>query len=234
MPKIFKFFSVIFSFIGFILIISGGYSFYSNYVFMDEAELVDAKVIKYDTYRGDKGKTFYTPVYKYNFRGKEYINKQNFSSNIKSHDIGSIVKIYALKIDPNDIRENSFTGLWLGSLIITLVGLFFFSFGFGIFYINYKKSKFAKRLKSIGYPLTGEVVSVVEDLKVSYNKVHPLKLIVEKKSGRSDVQRFESYSDINITSDMVGASVTVYVNQSDKSEYYVDIDSLSGGVTKVS
>lgn len=233
MPRIFKFFSVIFSFIGFALLIGGGYTVYSNYKFMGEAELVDAKVIKYDSYQDNKGGTFYTPVYKYSFQGKEYTNKLNFSSNIKSHDIGGNVTIYVLKVDPNDIRENSFTGLWLGSLIITLVGLFFFSFGVGIFFINYKKSKFAKRLKSIGYPLTGEVVSVVEDLKISYNKVHPLKLIVEKKSGRSDVQRFESFSDTKITSDMVGATVTVYVNQSDKSEYYVDVDSLSGGVSKV-
>lgn len=175
-----------------------------------------AKVIEIEESIDSKENTMYTPKFQYQC-GSEELHEQR--SNIKSNTSYSIDEIVNIKCDPQNpekmtVMETSTFVLF----ILPVIGIAISIFGIVLLKKAIKISAKKKRLKEIWIQLTLNITGIHESWVI----------INERKEYLIDVEHKGEIltSDEGIFSPINSWKITVYINPTDPSEYWIDTESI--------
>ena len=130
-----QWFMVIFGLIGLGLLVGAGIMAYRTKQFVAEAKQATATVTGYNQHESsnDDGgsSTMYTPVLRMELAGREPIEKESGggSTSWKPYKVGSVIRVLYDPDTPEDFRIASTGSLYMGPLIMTLIGAVFLAFG---------------------------------------------------------------------------------------------------------
>ena len=175
-----------------------------------------AKVIEIEESIDSKGDTMYTPKFQYQC-GSEELHEQR--SNIKSNTSYSIDEIVNIKCDPQNsekmtVMETSTFVLFL----LPVIGIAISIFGIILLKKAIKISAKKKRLKEIWIQLTLNITGIHESWVIINGRKEYL-IDVEHKGEILT-------SDEGIFSPINSWKITVYMNPTDPSEYWIDTKSI--------
>ena len=175
-----------------------------------------AKVIEIEESIDSKENTMYTTKFQYQC-GSEELHEQR--SNIKSNTSYSIDEIVNIKCDPQNpekmtVMETSTFVLFL----LPVIGIAISIFGIVLLKKAIKISAKKKRLKEIWIQLTLNITGIHESWVI----------INERKEYLIDVEHKGEIltSDEGIFSPINSWKITVYINPTDPSEYWIDTESI--------
>ena len=121
----------LFAMVGLGLLIATGYWVGSIWDFLDSADLAEGQIVAYESdYDSDSGEYIYYPVVL--FKGREMYEPRQFTSDTgggKSYEIGETVEVLYVPGTSDQPRINSFFSLWLGPIIVGILGLISFAGG---------------------------------------------------------------------------------------------------------
>ena len=121
----------LFALVGLGLLIATWYWVGSTRDFLASADLSEGKVVAYESeYDSDSGETIYYPVVL--FKGREMYEPRQFTADTggrKSYEIGETVEVLYVPGTSDQPRINSFFSLWLGPMIVGILGLMCFAGG---------------------------------------------------------------------------------------------------------
>lgn len=171
------------------------------------------------------GKGTYAPVVTFTKAdGTELRFTSNSSSNPPAYDVGESVTVL---YKGYDYRIKSFSGLYLLPIVFSGFGVLFTSIGLSIPFFRWRRKKKIALLKSVGTVVHAKITEVFHDTSMHINGHSPWRIKAQKNEA-SSVSVFQSDSIWFDPTEFaqVGKEVTVYVNPSKKSEYYVDLSFL--------
>lgn len=176
--------------------------------------------------RNKKYRTEYDVYVQYQANGSTYKTELNGGNG--SMDVGETITVYYDPENPLDVRKSKSAGMQSFAMILSLV---FVAAGVGIGIVPAVKSSKRKKLRETGEQGTAMIVSVDLDRSVRINKRHPYKAqceFTDPVTGEKYLYSSESMmEDIRY---LQGQLVTVYYNPADRSQYYVDLDSVDENV----
>ncbi|MBQ7981299.1 MAG: DUF3592 domain-containing protein [Oscillospiraceae bacterium] len=216
---------IVFFLVGILLIIVSVVTYVGNKQFAANAETTMATITDIDTYRtrsNGKTKTRHNVYIKYEVDGKTYNRELNYYTS--SMYEGKEIEVMYNPDNPADARaEDSFA-----SIILVFMGLIFGGIGGGLFFTNVIAGGKRRKLMANGERVTGTITDIITVTNVRINGRHPYKAeceVVDYLTGEKYL--YSSKQVINDISYMIGSTVDVYVDPSDKSKYYVDLDSVN-------
>ncbi len=223
-------FGAIFFAVGLSFLLAGVIHCLSFNAFKNRAVLIDAQItriiVNYVT-RTDTGKRSDCDVWvSYTIDGKEYETKLNYyTSGMRE---GDTVEIFVDPDDPADIETDT---LILDIVFIGLGGVF--TIIGGCFLVSHvSRLSRRKRLLREGEQLAATITNIRQS-NVLVNGRHPYRAECEYTDQFSgEKYLFSSDSVMSDISGLVGSTVTVYADRSDRRKYYVDIGGLSERYTE--
>ena len=122
---LFKFIAIIFGFFGIPpLLIAIGVYLYMD-IQISESEIATETVVELRPYRNDYDSYDYTPIIRYEVRGKEYTMEAPVYSDTPEFTEGEQVELLVHKENPNLVIINNFTQRWFMIILIGSIGVFF-------------------------------------------------------------------------------------------------------------
>ena len=122
---LFKFIAIIFGFFGIPpLLIAIGVYLYMD-IQISESEIATGTVVELRPYRNDYDSYDYTPIIRYEVRGKEYTMEAPVYSDTPEFTEGEQVELLVHKENPNLVIINNFTQRWFMIILIGSIGVFF-------------------------------------------------------------------------------------------------------------
>lgn len=173
-------------------------------------------------------KVYYSKDYKeehsvfveYTVDGQVYEKELNYYDS--SMYEGQSMEIYYNPEHPGDsrIEEGHFGIFHIVGILFSVLGMIFIS------YCIIHRIKIYRILKH-GICVKGTIIDIIPDTNVIIWGKYPNKIDVEYIDSKTGAKYlYRSDSTINKSVQIVGATVNVYVNPQDESEYYVDLKSV--------
>ncbi|HTM68610.1 MAG TPA: DUF3592 domain-containing protein [Candidatus Binatia bacterium] len=117
---------IVFLFFGLAMLVGGGYWAVRTQRFIGSAEKAQGRVIALVPHSGSKGGTTYAPTVQYTTKdGQATTFTSSTSSSPPAHREGDIVTVLYDPAKPDKAEINAFTDLWLGPLIVGIMGAIF-------------------------------------------------------------------------------------------------------------
>ncbi len=216
---------IIFGIIGLGLMI-GGIIFLVNRInYMDNAVVIEAEITDIESYRDSDGDRHHTVYVTYEYEGKEYedIRLSEYSSSMQE---GKTIEIYIDKTDATDVHTKSM--FYFGPIMLMGMGGIFVLVAVIFIIVSAKKKNRIKKLVNEGVKIYGEVQGGFVDNTYTYNGRHPYKfncVYHDQYSGQPVIctsDRTWEQPDFHI-----GKQVLIYVDKNDRSNYYVDLESIN-------
>lgn len=116
-------------FIGAGLLLGGGYLAYHQYDFLDRAVETKGRVLEMVRKTRSKGRPTYAP--KVSFKTAEGVSVEftsKLSSSSPSYGVGETVNVLYDPIDPQGAEIKGFLSIWLGPMVLLIMGSFMFLF----------------------------------------------------------------------------------------------------------
>ncbi len=176
----------------------------------------------------NKGGRSYTPVYSFKTQKDKTVTVRSStgSSLYKKYSKGSAIPVIYLPDSPSLASIYDHT-LWLMPLILILSGAIFFTIGFKL-KGNITTQSNLEKLRYSGIPIPAKYVNVKAGWKV--NRQTSFHIICEAlDSSTGQVRQFKSPAIWNGLPQGIlpGCIITVYVDQSQPSRYFVDLDTAT-------
>jgi len=209
--------------------LAGAFFLYKNTSeFVSSAIVVEGEVVDFETHRSD-GSTMYAPVV--NFRAQDDSPHQfvsSVSSNPASYDIGEKVEVLYAESDPQGAQINGFVSLYLGSLILGVMGSIFFLIGGGIILAGHRKNKTRDYLQKHGRAVQVKFREVGLNESLSVNGRNPYVIIGQwLNPSTNELHEFESDNIWFDPTDFVKSeTLTVLIDQTNPKKYWMDIGFL--------
>lgn len=109
--------------------------------------------------------------------------------------------------------------------IFTFMGLLFFIFGLSFIIAAIRRNSQNKALLETGRKVYAVITHVLEDEKITINDRHPLYAVCEYDDPYTGEKQFYDTQSFNKDiSSAIGATVSVYIDQTNPENYYVDFD----------
>lgn len=217
---------VIFLIVGLSFVCAAVLTMISDSNFRKEAESTMAIITDIETerYRSNgKTRTDHDVYVKYTVDGKTYEKLLNYYTS--SMSVGDEVEVFYRPEAPGEIRGE---GASIIFIVFAIIGLVFAAIGGSFVAVNVKNAKKRKKLLESGERVTGTIIDIETVTNVRINGRNPYKAVVEVVDYITGEKYL--YSSEQVLKDltyMVGSSVDVYVEQNDKSKYYVDLSSVN-------
>lgn len=209
-----KIFAICFGGVGALIFVLGIILAINALKFINGAEEVRGLV----TYAGNGTDVTYT------YNGEEYESHSSvYSSEIRE---GDRIKIYVDKENPKRIEIGDV--IFLPTIILCIVGLPFLLVGVFFVIATFRKGNKKKKLVANGKKLYAEVTGGSMNFRYNVNGHHPFKLECQYTDPYTGAVYLYSSGNIWLDPNLyIGRQVAVYVDPSDFSKYYVDVDSLN-------
>lgn len=209
-----KIFAICFGGVGVLICVIGIILAINSFKFINGADEVKGLV----TYAGNGTDVTYT------YNGKEYESHLSvYSSGIRE---GDRVKIYVDKDNPRRIEIADM--IFLPTFILCIVGLPFLLIGIGFMIALARGDNKKKRLMTAGKKIYAEVTGGNVNYNYRVNGRNPFRLECQYTEPYTGEVYLFSSGNTWLEPDMyIGRQVAVYVDKTDCSKYYVDVDSLT-------
>jgi len=205
------------------------YSMYSGtQEFLKTAETAQGTVVDLVESRSSDSVT-YAPRVEFTTKNNETIYFQSSSSsNPPSYSRGETVEVLYDAKTPEDAKINGFFSLWIGAIIVGVLGLVFFLIGASIIFFGVSKNKMIKQLKASGTPILADIKSVNLNSSLEVNGKNPYRITAQwLNSTTNELHIFHSDNIWFDPSDHIESEkISVLIDSEDPSKYYMDISFL--------
>lgn len=130
-----KIISLIFTFVGLVLLWGANYSYKTTTEFQQNAVSAKGTVISLAESRS-KGRTLYKPVVEYSYNNQSFQIKGSVASRPPAYEIGENVNILLKTDTPNEAIIDSFFEKWFLAILFAALGTVFTLIGVGMLFLN--------------------------------------------------------------------------------------------------
>ncbi|MCR4031309.1 MULTISPECIES: DUF3592 domain-containing protein [Flavobacterium] len=226
--KIFSIFNFVFSIVGAGLLAGAIYLYVDKQAFLAKAETVQGTVTELIPKRS-KESTTYSPVFSFTTKtGQTIMHHSSVSSSPPSYDVGEKVEVFYDPENPNKAEIKGFVSLWLGVLILGVVGTVFFLIGsLGIVFRWLKKRK-TQNLRETGKPIAAKFTQVQLNTNQTLNGRNPFQILSQWQDPKTDeLYVFKSDNIWFDPTDFVKTdTVRVFIDPENPSKYTMDTSFL--------
>ena len=222
---------VVFAVIGTGLSIGALFLYRSSSEYLERALRAEGEVVDLHLSRGsssDDGPT-YRPVVRFSMDdGAPREFTSSTGSNPASYSVGERVEVLYFEDSPQDAKINSFSDLWLGTLILGGLGATFFLIGGGMILATMRATRLATYLRAHGTPISAEFQSVSVNTSVRVNGRSPFRIVSQwRNPSTSKVHVFTS-DNIWFDPTQYAASrpIRVFIDPRNPKKYLVDLSFL--------
>lgn len=217
-----------FAVIGLAMLVGAFFLYQNTSEFVSTAIVAEGEVVDFETHKSD-GSTMYAPVV--NFRTQDDASYQfvsSVSSNPASYDIGEKVEVLYSQANPQDAQINGVVSLYLGAIILSVMGGVFFLIGGGIILVGYFKNKNRDYLQANGRPVQATFQGVSLNESLSVNGRNPYVIIAQwLNPATNEVHEFESDNIWFDPQDFIKSdTLTVLIDPNNAKKYWMDIGFL--------
>ncbi|WP_085901275.1 DUF3592 domain-containing protein [Kiloniella majae] len=232
--KTIKILKYIFMSVGLITLSVMGIWSYTTHNFVDNAHSAQGTVIDLIQSRSSSSSStsnsyVYRPeVIFQTATGEEVTFQSSTGSNPPAYNRGEKVSVLYNPENPQDAKIDGTLSLWLGPLILGVIGFIFSAFGIGLSVYFYKKEKLKNYLLRHGSHVTARIDSITENTSVRVNGRYPFQITAQWQDPVSGTLHLFKSDNIwfNPTDHIQRDTVTVLVDQSDPEKYFVDLSFL--------
>lgn len=218
----------VFSLIGIGMLV-GTFFWYQNIEsFIAESAKAEGKVTEVVRSRSSDSTT-YKPVVQFYAPNGELIEfMSGTGSNPPSHTVGEKVEVLYLPENPHDAKINSFFSLWLGPLIVGVMGGIFFLVGAVMVIATVNKSHRNEYLRKHGTPVVAKFQEVELIRSHRAKGRRPYRIISQWQDPvTSEIYVFNSEPVWFDPTDYIkGKDITVFLDKKIRRKYYVDLSFL--------
>lgn len=223
-----SFIKYIFALIGAGMLVGAFFLFTGTQDFLKTAKTTQGTVVDLISSRSSDSVT-YAPLIEFNTTDNSRIEfVSSNSSSPPSYSRGESVEVLYQESSPESAKINSFFSLWLGTIIVGVLGLIFFLIGMSIIIFGVSKSKMIKQLKATGTPILANFQSVQKNTSYEVNGKNPYQIITQwQNPNTSEIHVFKSENiwfdpTMHIESD----KISVLIDSQDPKKYFMDISFL--------
>lgn len=223
-----KIIKYIFLIIGLALLGGAFFLYQDKQTFLDKAATAKGTVIELIASRSDKSTT-YRPVVSFTTNdGKKIEYNSLVGSNPPSYHEGETVEIFYDPVNPHDASINGFASLWLGTLILGIIGTVFFLIGFFIILFGKMKQKRIEDLKFNGKQITTKFDNVALNTSYKVNGRSPF--VIYSQWLNPSTNELHLFKSENIWFDPANyiqtEEIKVLIDPVNPKKYYMDISFL--------
>ena len=226
-------FGIIFGLIGVGMLIGGYYTWSSTNAFLQTATKAQGEVVNVVRERSSDsdGRTSYSYYPEIKFRtstNEEVIFKSSSGSNPPSYRTGESVEVLYDPQNPPNASINSFMSLWLGTIILSVIGLVFAAIGFGVLAFQGKNSKKIAWLKQSGRRIQAKLSGVELNTSYKVNGRSPYRISCQWLNPESNKLHIFQSENLwfNPEQYINRESLDVLIDPADPGRYYVDLSFL--------
>lgn len=205
-----------FCIIGLFIVVQAFIIFYEKITFIEKANVAQGTVL--DSSSNDKTFASFTT------KGGKQIKFSSYN-NFGGYDAGESVEVFYNPENPYDAKINSFSVLYLGVLILGLMGSVFFLTGFSFFRSDYLKQKKIQFLKQSGRPIITKFSQLKLNVNEKANGSYPY--VICSKWLDPETNKTYLFESENIWLDPtefdVKNEIMVLIDPNDMKTYYMDI-----------
>ncbi len=177
----------------------------------------------------DDGSVTYKPVVEYTSkRGQRITFTSSFSSNPPSYSVGESVDVLYAPDEPNDARIDGFGSLWLGPLILSLIGAVFAAIGLAIVLTSRARQKRSEWLMAYGDAVQTEFQAVERNTSLKVNGRSPWR--ISSQWLNPETSQLHIFHSDNLWFDpapyVKTKQLTVLLDPKDPKRYHMDISFL--------
>lgn len=214
---------------GLIVLCAAGYFAYLTYQFQSEAIYAEGQItdLRYSRDNNSSSPVWYPEVTFVDDTGKKNVFKSSVGSSSYRNSLGNVVDVIYRPGDAGNARINSYTELYLGSIIfggIALACLFISVIGL----LLTNSGNRHKRLIHEGKPLIATIVNVELNDAININGRSPWRIVCQWFDPQSG--KVFLFNSANLYYDpspyIKDKNITVYVARDNLKKYHVDISHL--------
>lgn len=200
--KTFSILKYVFLVIGLALLTGAFFLYQNKKAFLEKADTAQGTVIELLQSRSDNSTT-YKPLVSFKTKeGRQIEFTSSVSSNPPGYDEGETVEVLYDPADPKDANINGFASLWLGPLILGILGAVFSLVGFLIILFKNLKQRKSQYLLDNGRRIATKFESV------QFNSSYEV-------NGRSPFQIYSQWLDTNTNELYVFKSDNIWFDPTD-------------------
>lgn len=218
----------VFAIIGMALLGSALYLYMDKQAFLKKAEVTQGIVVELIRSRSKKSAT-YRPVVEFTTKsGKKIEFVSSMGSNPPSYNEGENVEVIYDPINPNKADIKSFGTLYLGPLILSFIGIFFFLFGFLTILFDLLKQKKSRDLLDNGQRISTKFGNVQLNTGYSVNGRSPFQIYSQWLNPNTNELYVFKSNDIwfDPTDYIKTEEIKVMIDPNDPKKYVMDISFL--------
>lgn len=209
----------------------GSYFFYSAYTFVHDPNTLKStgtvvELIPHQNNSNGHYSLTYAP--KISFKkadGTEQTFQDTTSSNPPAYTIGESVSVI---YNNNEYKIDSFSGMYLFSVLFMGVGLLFGGIGYGGLAYAIHRRKQIELLKTNGTPVKAKVTEIIYNTSLKVNGRSPWKISAQSTDTALGISIFNSDNIWFNPAEFapIGKEVTVFVNMAKPKQYWLDTSFL--------
>lgn len=218
----------VFATIGLGLLIGAIYLYLDKQSFLKTANVAPGLVVELRASRSDNSTT-YSPVVSFTAKdGRQIEFTSSVSSNPPSYSEGESVEVVYDPANPYEANINGFSSLYLGPLILGILGTVFFLVGFSIILSGYLKQKKAHYLLQNGKRISTNFNGVQINYNLAVNGRNPFQIWSQWMDSRTnELYIFESDNIWFDPTDFIKTDeISVMIDPLNPKEYFMDISFL--------
>ena len=191
--------------------------------FIANAVEAQAEIIDFVESEGDNG-SMYAPVFKFkDAQGQEYTVKSSVGTGNPTEDIGDTIMVLYDPKAPENAQKNSLMFLWLGQIVLGVLGTVFFLIGAVILWCGKTQKDKQAYLKTAGIPVTAKVIDIEYRSNIDVNGVHPYCVVCLWTDPTGNEYVFKSANLwLNPEPFIKNEEVIVYILADNPEKYFVD------------
>lgn len=196
--------------------------------FLKTALTTQGTVVELQPVRSHKSTTYKPVVDFIDVKGVKIEFASGSSSNPPSYEVGEKVEVLYNPKEPQDAKIKSFFSLWMGPLIVGIVGAVFFAVGFSFFISEKKKRDLTDFLKQNGTKIETDFQSVGLNTSVKLNGRSPFQIISQWQNPATSKMHIFASDDIwfDPTNFIKTNIITVIIDKNNPKKYQVDLSFL--------
>ncbi|WP_281232747.1 DUF3592 domain-containing protein [Flavobacterium gelatinilyticum] len=226
--KVVSIIKYVFTAIGLALLAGALYLYLDKKDFLKNAETVQGTVVELISKRSDNSIT-YAPVISFTTKeGNKIEFTSSVSSNPSSYNVGESVEVLYDPKAPNKANINGFSSLWIGPLILGILGVIFFLIGFIIILYGITKQKKKRYLLDNGKRISTTFNEVRLNYSLVVNGRHPYQIVSQWLDTQTNkLYVFESENIWFDPTEFVKTDeIKVVIDPKNPKKYYMDISFL--------
>lgn len=226
--KVLSVIKYLFSAIGVALLAGAFYLYQSKQEFLEKADRVQGTVVELIAKRSDKSTTYAPVVVFKTKKGQEIKYFSSVSSNPPSYSEGENVEMLYDPQNPHDASINGFFSLWLGPLILSILGAIFFIIGSVIIVIAWLQDKKTENLRETGKPISTKFTQVQLNTGYAVNGRNPFQICSQWQDPHTkDLYVFKSDNIWFDPTDFLNIEeIRVLIDPQDPKKYIMDTSFL--------